>query len=399
MKSNIFIPQKINVGYQKRNDTYTGKLAYIIYYDEKDKLRKETSWNNWRDKNIPNEEFDNVPTSGFVLNKKVGDYSNGWDHRHAYCRVYDPRNFEFEISIENLLYILENTSSIKGKGLEGEFVYGWDGTDLVLVPVEAADYKQIAEYNKIVHNKESIRAKDLVIGATYLTKNNTELVYMGKYECYPYGSRGDKSSYGKQFWFAYKQYDYEYMDGERVRKYTYKWALVKFKNISGGKLIKCIDENCSSEYSDIFDVMEKDCQYSPYDSSKDKFFPISLEEFLNKGKETYHGGVIFYNNITFISDVHGEKCTYYATYIISRENRYIVQKKGRGVFINETNIFPCEIAEVEHPSQLYYRKNESVKRRQMIPVTLEEIYKVMKPLYRQKYLENGKEYERVWYLE
>lgn len=46
----IFIPKKINVGFQKRDDTYTGKLAYIIYYDETGKLRKETSWNGWRDK-------------------------------------------------------------------------------------------------------------------------------------------------------------------------------------------------------------------------------------------------------------------------------------------------------------------------------------------------------------
>ena len=84
--------------------------------------------------------------NGFVLNKKVGDYSSGWNHRQAYCRIYDPRNFEFEITIENLLYILENANSIKGKGLEGEFVYGWDGKDLVLMPVESPDYKQIAEY-------------------------------------------------------------------------------------------------------------------------------------------------------------------------------------------------------------------------------------------------------------
>ena len=159
MKSNIFIPKTINVGYQNRSGTYTGKLAYVIYYDEKGKLRKEASWNSWRDEKIPNEEFDNVPTTGFVLNKKVGDYSSGWDHRQAYCRVYDPRNFEFEITIENLLYILENANSIKGKGLEGEFVYGWDGKDLVLMPVESPDYKQITEYNKIVHNNESIKAK------------------------------------------------------------------------------------------------------------------------------------------------------------------------------------------------------------------------------------------------
>ena len=74
MKSNIFIPKTINVGYQNRSSTYTGKLAYVIYYDEKGKLRKEASWNSWRDEKIPNEEFDNVPTTGFVLNKKVVDY-------------------------------------------------------------------------------------------------------------------------------------------------------------------------------------------------------------------------------------------------------------------------------------------------------------------------------------
>ena len=44
MKSNIFIPKTINVGYQNRSGTYTGKLAYVIYYDEKGKLRKEASW-------------------------------------------------------------------------------------------------------------------------------------------------------------------------------------------------------------------------------------------------------------------------------------------------------------------------------------------------------------------
>ena len=38
MKNNIFMPDKIRVGYQKREGTYTGKLAYVIYYDEKGKL-------------------------------------------------------------------------------------------------------------------------------------------------------------------------------------------------------------------------------------------------------------------------------------------------------------------------------------------------------------------------
>ena len=157
MKTNIFVPQKINVGFQNRNDTYTGKLAYVIYYDEKGKLRKETSWQSWRDEKIPNEEYENVPTEGFVLNKKVGgvEESYGWDVRKTYTRIYDPRGFEFEITIPNLLWILENCNCIKGKGLEGEFVYGWDGKDLVLVPVDTPDYKEIEEKNGKTIEKEN----------------------------------------------------------------------------------------------------------------------------------------------------------------------------------------------------------------------------------------------------
>ena len=107
------IPSKLKVGYQKRQDTYTGKLAYVIYFDEKGKLRKETSWAGWRDKHIAADEYSNEPTSGFVLNKKVGDYKSDWNHRMAHIRVYDPRGFEFEISVENLLYILQECTSTK----------------------------------------------------------------------------------------------------------------------------------------------------------------------------------------------------------------------------------------------------------------------------------------------
>ena len=67
----INIPRKINVGFQERKDTYTGKLGYVIYYDDKGKLCKEKSWNNWRNKSIPNQEFDNEPISGFVLIKRL----------------------------------------------------------------------------------------------------------------------------------------------------------------------------------------------------------------------------------------------------------------------------------------------------------------------------------------
>ncbi|MGL5149191.1 MAG: hypothetical protein ACRC7N_01290, partial [Clostridium sp.] len=243
MKNSIFIPKQINVGFQNRSDTYTKKLAYVVYFDEKGVLRKETSWNSWRDKEIENQVLENIPTDGFVLNKNVGGYNTGWNHRNSYIRVYDPRGFEFEIGLENLLYILENTNSIKGKGLEGEFIYGWDGKDLVLIPTSSSDYKEIKEYNEVVHNKEYIKAKDLKVGATYLTKSNDALIYMGKYMAYGYYSNNKK-----QFWFAKKSNKrYGVIDG---------YEFCELKSITPNKIIKCIDENCTEEYPNIYNIME-----------------------------------------------------------------------------------------------------------------------------------------------
>lgn len=41
MNSNMFIPSKLKIGFCERSDTFTKKLAYVIYYDEKGKLRSK----------------------------------------------------------------------------------------------------------------------------------------------------------------------------------------------------------------------------------------------------------------------------------------------------------------------------------------------------------------------
>ena len=386
MKSNIFIPKTINVGYQNRSGTYTGKLAYVIYYDEKGKLRKEASWNSWRDGKIPNEEFDNVPTTGFVLNKKVGDYYSGWDHRQAYCRVYDPRNFEFEITIENLLYILENANSIKGKGLEGEFVYGWDGKDLVLMPVESPDYKQIVEYNKVVHNKESIKARNLTIGATYLSKNNDEQIYMGKFEHYDYGGIAD----GKMFWFAYKYHDYDYVGGEKKYRKEFEWRFVAYKNLSGNKFIKCIEEGCTSEYANLFEKLEHDEHYSPYDSSKDKYIRYTLDEFidfLNKDETEYYNYPNL-NNDAFEYDVYREKDGLFGCKIPWYWNRRENENKEDYRKRFEFNV-------VEKPKRYSWSTQEYEYN--FIPLTVKQLYEKLQPCYKIEYLRNGNEKGRKNY--
>jgi len=416
MRSSIFIPKTINVGYQNRSGTYTGKLAYVIYYDEKGKLRKETSWNGWRDKNIPNNEYDNIPTEGFVLNKKAGDYSTGWDHRHAYCRVYDPRGFEFEITIENLLYILENVNCIKGKGLEGEFVYGWDGKDLVLMPVESPDYREISEFNKIVHNNEYIKAKDLIIGATYLTKDNENWIYMGRFETYgsgyAWGENGETKScksykdipskltrygyakinyksiynlpYGKMYWFAR-------LSGEKYR-------FEQVKSVPKNKLIGCVDEKCTDKYSDIYDQMESSYEFSPIDNNKDEIHSMTFEQLYQKATRTYSDGEHQYLDIELMANIKGKYVKYQIRTPYNREEngKYIVYGYSTTDFyygdIEEISIFPTMKKLVKSNYYPYNEKEEL----HMIPVSLETIYEKLKPVYLQKYLANGRKYVKEY---
>lgn len=403
MKANIFIPKKINVGFQNRDDTYTGKLAYVIYYDKKGKLRKEKSWNSWRDQNIPNEEFDNVPISGFVLNKRAGgvEESYGWNTRKTYCRVYDPRNFEFEITIENLLYILENANSIKGKGLEGDFVYGWSGKDLVLLPVESPDYKEITNYNNIVFNNESIKAKDLIIGATYLDKENKEYVYMGKYDYFsvgyqwiengeyktskyykdvPYGHFKinckciNDLNYGKYYWFAYK-YD------------NNEWRFCQYKSISKNKFITCVNTKCSDDYANIYEQMIRNNSYSPIDENKDKYIPYTFDEFkmyAEKEEDRYGTGRYVKYNYRFYSDSGVE----YEIICDKNSNNWTVR---RVYTTKDTEDYYNRFDFITKSMNHYYESKT------IIPMSIEELYERLKPCYREVYLKNGYLYTKECY--
>ena len=186
----LYIPKTIKVGYQNRTDTYTGKLAYVIYTDDKGVLRKEKSWQGWRDHKIKIDDFDNEPTSGFVLNKGVGGARHSWSHwtRNEYVRVYDPRNFEFEISIANMLFILQENSSIKGKGLEGEFVYSWDGTELMLLPVGSVEYDESIKHTE--RQKIKFDKNDLQEGYSYVMKDGTSTLYLGRHNYNRHSSSG-----------------------------------------------------------------------------------------------------------------------------------------------------------------------------------------------------------------
>lgn len=408
----IFIPKQINVGFQNRDDTYTGKLAYVIYFDEKGKLRKESSWQNWRDKEIPNEIHDNEPIDGFVLNKKAGgvEESYGWDVRKTYIRVYDPRGFEFEISVPNLLWILQNCDCIKGKGLDGQFVYGFDGAELVLVPVESPDYKEIAAKNKVRHDNTFIKAKDLVVGATYEHLNGKRFVYMGKFKPWTYQCRSYKHGEfdGGHGWInsqldrycetpsMYKNVQSDKAEfffirlGDKSSKYSWerknivtvmKTVTRKFTNI-------VCDKN--EQYLDHLETLNSSRTYSPYDYNNEQIVDLPFENFeatLNKFKNDGKGYWYRYSKQFAVKSCEVSTCTYNLDYVSvfyddEKESFYTFVTEQETYFVNTFWGKEQKVRKITHKK--YYD-------------TVRELYDAIRPVYGVAYLENGYEYKKEYY--
>lgn len=306
MNNQLNIPKTITVGQQDRSDTYTGKLGYVIYTDEKGVLRKEKSWEGWRDQNIPRLDYDNVPIEGFVFNRHGGGKNSGWgwDDRNSFVRVWDPRGYEFEISLGNMLFILEYCSSIKGKGIEGEMVYAWEGTNLMLLPTNCPQYQNSLEFTDLKSLK--IQAKDLILGATYLTKDQRKVVYLGKhnYLTIDYGN-----FINKEFVFYYEESD----DKQN-----------KFITLKVKELAKVLDPELISNFSDLIEEAHTSNFIGPFDFYLDKL--TYNNNYIN---QEYHKYSCFKNVIQTKSDgslVYGRLwvvCNKSGNYVYSRSYKFL----------------------------------------------------------------------------
>lgn len=354
MNASLHIPAKLKVGFQERGDTYTGKLAYVIPMNEKGKVRKEKSFESWRDHNYVPEEYENEPMSGFVLNKKAGGYATGWNHRKTYIRVYDPRGFEVEISVENHLYILEHTNSIVGKGLEGEFVYSWSGKNLVLLPVNAPEYVAVKKEEEMIETQGFLTSKKLKVGATYKTLDDSILVYLGKYDEYRY----DWRNYYRAIKKSKPTFHFCEIRTDRFKELDYK--IHRYPTISK-KLTEVIDESEHPLLSDMMETLEGEREFSPIALGRTAVTPVSFDEFiLGFGRTDFQKVVAKNGQAYFVYN--------------GREMREIH-------FLSSTPHFKSRV------KNMYEGEVYDVK-------TLEEIYELLEPCVVCYHLQNGRLYEK-----
>lgn len=179
MESKLIVPAKCRVGFQNRANALEGVLGFVVRHDAKGKISSLKNFEGWRDKTIDPVDFDNVPTEGFVINIPVrhGDY---WNAGVQKVRVHDPRGFEIEIVMDNLIHLIEN-AVIDHRTINGKLVYAWSGNRLVLLSASSEQYAECVSYT--ARQDMKVSAKDLIVGATYRRKKSDALfVYMGKHK-------------------------------------------------------------------------------------------------------------------------------------------------------------------------------------------------------------------------
>lgn len=268
MKNNLYIPKRLCVGFNERQDTFTGKLAYIIYWDDKNVLRKEDSFNSWRKKDIPVLEMNNNPTKGFILNKDIRRDNYHFGSGRSVIRVYHPEGFEFEISCSNLIGIIANTNNSKGEILE-ECVFAWSGKDLILLPVDSVEYQESVRFTEKQANKLSL--KDLKKGCIYASKkDDDQLVYI------------DYIMFNKSM-LAFKAYLYmesfNQLDKNKKQHVFYNLNKKCFVVLSANHLSHCTSEIVVDNYHKLLHY----CTKSFYAHSDD-IVEISLTDDLDSEK-------------------------------------------------------------------------------------------------------------------
>lgn len=252
MKTDLYIPKILKIGFQERKDTFTGKLAFVSYVNQKGMIFYQGPWEKWRDKKIEIMEIENLPRNGYIFNKDLVRDNYHFSSGRSIMRVFDTRGFEFEITIENLTGILSH-SDISKSEVAQECIFAWSGQRLILLPTNSKEYLESLEYTEKQH--KSVSKEDLKIGCTYLSKNQKKpLIFIGQEkwfdEIYYFddfiNSKFPRKAKGKKFVFAIEK------DG----KYIYT-------TINPETIAECIDETVHEDFSDIKIVFEKSLNGQP----------------------------------------------------------------------------------------------------------------------------------------
>jgi hypothetical protein len=164
---------------------------------------------------LSSSEYDNIP-SRFIFNKDVSRH--GYWSDKTKVRIYDTRDFEFEIDVSNMMYILMH-SDISKRDIMEECVLGWNGKHVVLIPVNSDVYRDYIVHTEKTKNKP-FSLKSLIHGHTYATKWHGDAVYVGYHEWSMPGNFSVMESLGKRHIFCVASGRFEPLNANEINYET-----------------------------------------------------------------------------------------------------------------------------------------------------------------------------------
>ena len=131
---------KYYVGFQKNRYARSESFRMLGFAtpntgDYAFKKRKETV-DGWAEKDLAPMDLDNKPTHGFKIVDTVSRYSTS----NKFFRIEDPRGFELEIDVSNLLDLIEHHTIVQGSIME-PLVWARYGSNNYLVSSNTEEYK------------------------------------------------------------------------------------------------------------------------------------------------------------------------------------------------------------------------------------------------------------------
>lgn len=211
------------------------------------------------------DEVPNDPQVGFRITRMVSR-SGSWNGGNKLVRIEDPRGFELEISVDNLVKAMSVTTFVGGQCQEA-CVWGRSGAANILLPCNSEPYKEAFD-TTTYRAKKAISLRDVNFGDKVELKKTEHFegltgIYMGAYHVYSMQTLNDSAAVTLQQNNG-RSYSYDPKDWSFIK--SHKRYIIKvgdvYKGVSGCKIHRIIETvDTPVERPDISAVDFKDLSY------------------------------------------------------------------------------------------------------------------------------------------
>lgn len=173
-KINLIEVENLTIGFNYRNDTYSGKLAFISYSNNGESLFNNSAFSRWVDKRIPLLKIKNNAVNGFVLSK--ANLHHLYNRSIGYTRVFHPEGFDFEIPLDNFYYLMQHTLIDRGQiNSECRIYFSEDGKPWILNNEAINSNNFIVKKVSGDYFSKNLNIKDLHVGNLIRVNKKREL--------------------------------------------------------------------------------------------------------------------------------------------------------------------------------------------------------------------------------